>query len=221
MVRLGRGFPPGAMIHQPPPVLRVLPDAVGPGAQIGASGSYVHPVGSGASLVLVGLSLFASGPGSITVTLGGTAMTLVQSYQYYSNGVNSSGQVTVYSMFSPPKGSQTVAISMTGGYSAASVNSVSYAGVKSIGAYAVVSGSSAAPSQSSTGGDPFGGFFQMFGSYANFTSYSQTERWLANVSGNAHSLVMGDALWQAAPVFNAPLASSNVWGGIVVPLLAH
>lgn len=61
----------------------------------------------------------------------------------------------------------------------------------------------------------------MLGGYANFTGYSQNQRWVANVSGNVRSCLIGDALGQAAPAFTAPMASSTVWGGIVVPLLAH
>ncbi|OBK30144.1 hypothetical protein A5659_03630 [Mycobacterium sp. 1165196.3] len=143
-------------------------------------------------------------------------------YQYYSNGVNSSGQLTVFGAFNPPKGNQTVAVSFTGSYSyALTANSMSYAGVVSLGTAVDVSGSTSPASQSATGGDARSGFFQIFGGYANFTGYNQNQRWAANISGNSRSCVVGDALWQAASVFNAPMASSTNWGGIVVPLIAH
>lgn len=218
---LGRGFPNNQLLRPLPPLARVLPDAIGAGIE-GTGGSYLHPVGGAASLVLVGVSSFASGPGTMTVTLGGVAMTQVASFQYYSNGVNSSGQAAIYSMFNPPKNNQTIAVSFTGSYSyAITANSVSYAGVVSLGTPADVSGSTSPAVQSASGGDPHGGFFQMLGGYANFTGYNQNQRWAANISGNARSCLIGDALWQPAPAFNAPMASSAVWGGIVVPLLAH
>ncbi|WP_142274338.1 hypothetical protein [Mycobacterium scrofulaceum] len=205
-----------------PLIPRVLPDATGAGIEATTGGSWPHPVGGGASLVLVGVSSFASGPGTFTATLGGTAMTQVAGFQYYSNGVNSSGQVAIYSFFNPPKNNPIIAVSFTGGYSyAVTANSVSYAGVVSLGTPAQASGSTSPAGQSASGGDARGGFFQMLGGYANFTGYNQNQRWVANISGNSHSCLIGDALWQAAPAFNAPMASSTVWGGIVVPLLGH
>lgn len=207
-VRLGRGFPNNQVMRLLPPPPRVLPDAVGAGVEATTGGSFLHPVGGAASLVLVGVSSFASGPGTMTVTLGGAAMTQVASSQYYSNGVNSSGQVAVYSMFNPPKNNQTVAVSFTGSYSyAVTANSVSYAGVVSLGTPAQASGSTSPAAQSASGGDPRGGFFQMLGGYANFTGYNQNERWVANISGNARSCLIGDALWQAVP--HNPLAAPD------------
>ncbi|MGV0065113.1 hypothetical protein ACRU1O_22780 [Mycobacterium colombiense] len=173
-------------------------------------------------MVLVGVSSFASGPGTLTVTLGGTAMTQAGGFQYYSNGVNSSGNLEVYSMFNPPKNNQTIAVNWSGGYSyAVTANSVSYAGVVSLGTAVDVSGSTSPASQSASGGDFRSAFFQMFGGYTNFTGYNQNQRWLANISGNARSCLIGDALGQAAPTFNAPMASGTVWGGILLPLLGH
>lgn len=181
-----------------PPPPRVLPDAVGAGVEATTGGSFLHPVGGAASLVLVGVSSFASGPGTMTVTLGGAAMTQVASSQYYSNGVNSSGQVAVYSMFNPPKNNQTVAVSFTGSYSyAVTANSVSYAGVVSLGTPAQASGSTSPAAQSASGGDPRGGFFQMLGGYANFTGYNQNERWAKRTKDE-----MFDLIRQQAPRFD-------------------
>lgn len=139
--------------------------------------------------------------------------------QYYTNNVNDSGQINVYAMLNPPKGSMSLAIALSGGYFAVSANSASYTGVGSLGAGVFASGNSAAPSQSATGGNSRGGFFHMFGSFGNFTSYNQNQRWLVNPSGNPRACLLGDALGVAAPTFTGALSAGTVWGSVIVPLL--
>lgn len=199
----------------------ILLDAIGAGGQGITTTTFAHTVGT-ANLLLVGTSTFASGAGTLTVTCNGTAMTQVpsSSFQYYSNGVNSSGQLAFFYMFNPPAGACTIVVSFTGGSSyAVTANSASYSGVGSLGTASTVSGSSATPTQAVSGGTTKNVVFQMFGGYGNFSAYNQNQLWLANVNGNEHSCLIGHALGVSAPTFAASMPNT-AWGGAAVPLIA-
>lgn len=216
-VRLGRAYP---MSRIAVPGNRIVSfDAVGPGGSVsGLTTSWTHTVGPSASVVLVPFGTEAAGAYSLGVTVGGVAMTQIANVQYYSNGVNLSGQVGIFALLNPPKGSQTIATSGSGGAYSVTANSISYSGVKSLATATTTSGNSALATQTTTGGGIHGAILQVFSGFANFTSINGNQRSSLSTGSNISSLITADAFGFKSFTFNAALAA-NVWGGAAVALV--
>jgi hypothetical protein len=180
------------------------------------SGSLTHVIGALATAVFLCVNAVGGG-GTPTASVGGNAMTLLQTFSY------SGGKLYVWVLYSPPTGSQTVAFTgLTS--SLVSAASVAFNGVTAAGTPVTASGTGTALSQTATG-TAGGLLLQMFGYSAGvgtITGYSQT---LAasepGSSGNDDPLAVGyAAATGSSQTFTATGSVSDPWGAVAIPLTA-
>lgn len=222
MARLGRSYPVQRVFGEK--VLgaeAITLDAIGGGqASTTNTATWTHVVGPGASVALVLFSTFGNAAGGRSATFGGTPMTLVPNgiFQWYSNNVNSSGQINAYYLMNPPVGTQTVVVDTSPGIYYPNGDSLTYYGVNSLGPATTAAGNSASASQAAADS---GSFVNVMAAYSTFTSYTQNQRYNGPSSGNTHSCQICDALETvSAPTFTAALSSTR-WGSAIIPLNAQ
>lgn len=220
MPRLGRGYPVKSLLTPAP--VKLLPavtyDATGAGNSSNTlSLTYLHTIaGNG---ILVGLDVFGI-TGSIpsaTATVGSTNIPLLDSVLYYSvsSPIVSNFTIFLFGLLSPPTGSQTISINVSGPVSAIiSANSVSYKNVSSFGS--PVTNTSATGTALSLSVPAPGSYqiaFAAFGSDTALSSFNQTNR--SNTSySNIADLGLSDAPGGSTVNFSCTQSSSDPWAAI-------
>ncbi|PQM45208.1 hypothetical protein C1Y40_04634 [Mycobacterium talmoniae] len=196
--------------------------SVGAGNYGSSNFSWMQNITGNALLVDVAYYGSSSSP-SLTVTVGGQTLTLLDSIEFYSAGIFPTYYevLLTYGLLDPPTGSQTVSVS--GSWAATGANSTSYANVGSFGTAVTNSGSGTTASLTvpSATGQMVHAAMASGGSSGSFSNFSPTQRFSqAVVSGNTKSYVIGDAPGGESVAFSASLSSAS-WGAVGIPLLAQ
>lgn len=219
----------GAALSTASPVSIAFDAVGGGGSKVGAGvNSWTHVVGANANFLLICLSFWNTGGFTEAITVGGTDITANQSYYtWYSSGGNYIHN-RIYWMWNPPTGSQTVAITYSGGGpDRSSANSVSYTNVGKMLDRVDVAGSgttAAATAWKMTTGGLYVGYMSANWTSAapgsSFTAFNKTQRSnIAGISGASQPLVIGDTAGSTSDVtFQATLGSA-AWGATIIPLV--
>lgn len=217
----------GAALSTASPV-SIAFDAVGTGGTRAGAGamSWTHTIAG--NFILICHSFWNTTAYSETCTVGGTDITANQSYfTWYDSGGNYIHN-RIYWMFNPPQGSQTVAITYSGGGpNRSSANSVSYTNVGKMLTPVTSSGASTTASGTAwkmTTGGIYVGF--MSANYAtaspgtSFSAYTKTQRSnQAGITNLAQPLVIGDTAGSTSDVTISATIPSTNWGTTIVPLI--
>lgn len=193
-------------------------DATGAGYTGTGSPSWAHTIAGNGVVVFVDTWVSSSSP-TVTASVGGTAMTLqgVISNYYTSGGDYAS--VYAFVLENPPTGSQTISATCSGTTPWIAANSVSYNNVSGFGTAVTQAFTTANPSMSASSatGQMVA---QAFGGYAtaNFSAYSQTQRYNKSTAFGNLAFVMGDASGAGSVTFSATNAFAAC-GGIAIPIL--
>lgn len=217
----------GAALSTASPV-SIAFDAVGTGGTKAGAGamSWTHTIGG--NFILICFSFWNTTAYTEACTVGGTDITANSSYfTWYDSGGNYIHN-RVYWMFDPPQGSQTVAITYTGGGpNRSSANSVSYTNVGKMLTPVNSSGASTTASGTAwkmTTGGIYVGFMSANNATASpgtsFSAYTKTQRSnQAGITSVSQPLVIGDTAGSTSDVtISATIGSSN-WGTTIVPLI--
>lgn len=217
----------GAALSTASPV-SIAFDAVGTGGTKAGAGamSWTHTIGG--NFILICFSFWNTTAYTEACTVGGTDITANSSYfTWYDSGGNYIHN-RVYWMFDPPQGSQTVAITYTGGGpNRSSANSVSYTNVGKMLTPVNSSGASTTASGTAwkmTTGGIYVGFMSANNATASpgtsFSAYTKTQRSnQAGITSVSQPLVIGDTAGSTSDVtISATIGSSN-WGATIVPLV--
>lgn len=217
----------GAALSTASPV-SIAFDAVGTGGTKAGAGamSWTHTIGG--NYILICQSFWNTTAYSETCTVGGTDITANSSYfTWYDSGGNYIHN-RIYWMFNPPQGSQTVAITYSGGGpNRSSANSVSYTNVGKMLNAVTSSGASTTASGTAwkmTTGGIYVGFMSANNATASpgtsFSAYTKTQRSnQAGITSVSQPLVIGDTAGSTSDVtISATIGSSN-WGTTIVPLI--
>jgi hypothetical protein len=133
-------------------------DAVGPSSSgsytasvaTGASATWTHVLGASANAITVSVAVGNSSTATTTIVVkvGSTTMTALG--KALSDNTTNSGYVQLFGLISPPTGSQTITVTLTGTTSSIAGGSVSFTGAGSFGTAATNYGYTAAPTVSIT-----------------------------------------------------------------------
>lgn len=202
----------------PVPTLPVLYDATGAGYTGTGTPSWLHAITGNGIVVFVSIFVNTSTP-TVTASVGGTAMTQQGVIANWFTASGSYESVYAFVLQSPPTGSQTISVSISGATTDfITANSLSYYNVSGFGTAATSNTGTANPSMSvsSATGQMVA---QAFGDYTTtFSAYSQTQRYNKPYSGSVNlSFVMGDAPGASSVTFSA--TNTHNAGGIAIPVL--
>lgn len=224
MARLGRSYPVGRISVSR--FRAITYDATGAGAASGTSPvSFTDTIPTDANCTLIWVSCGSSiASPTMAATLGGSAVTLVQSLNADNTGTQHLF-LNCYAVLRPPSGSQAIAFTTTGSQNLV-VNTVHYRNVSAIGTPVTLGVQAGQPSISVSSAPNYmyaNGFTYIGTATGNtFTGYNQNQRYIkALLSTVNHPIVIGDAPGTGGSLtFSATRSNTtNNWGGVIVPLI--
>lgn len=180
---------------------------------------WLHDFAGNAAVVFVDFFCEAEPP-TVAATIGGTEMTALTPVLYYPYESILYGYLFAFTLYEPPTGEQTVALSFSaGGIYDVIANSLSYSGATGFGTETTAEDSSGATSPAMSVSAASGQtIVQCFGGFeTTFASYTQNQQWNEAATGASLAVVMGDAPGASSVSFAA--AGTQPWGGIAVPIL--
>jgi hypothetical protein len=152
-------------------------------------------------------------------------MTFNNSFQFY-NGAGDYYYLFCFELMSPPTGSQTISLTSTGsGTHYTNGNSASYLNVTSVATAVGNFGTTSPATLSMTGTvtgqiEAMAAAFASSGSGQTFSTFTQTQRYLAASGSASDPLLIGEAAGNGGTVsFSATESTSRPWGTLGVTLV--
>jgi hypothetical protein len=205
--------------------------ATGTGATGGGSTnesiSWTDSIPADTQAALLAVSYLASTTATATATVGGTSMTSLEGpYLIYSaSGIDQ--YLQVFGLLSPPTGSKTVQVSISGGTDYVVADVVYYFGVSGFGTAVENDGTGTSLSVAVASGQA-GAAFCAMGTYTasssgstSISSFSANSRYNKSWTNAVNCPIqIGDSLAASSGVtFTASTNASAPWGAIAIPLL--
>jgi hypothetical protein len=228
--RFGRSYP----MMNALPSQKLVPiafDALGAGTTGSKSGtatwSQTHVLGAQANAIFAAYSVWStSTPTACTATCGGVAMTAISLQKAIFSVSSDPCTLAIFGLLNPPTGSQSVAVTLTGGGTTEDgfQDSVSYRNVSGWGVPVTNTATSASMTVGPVPNKPGGLVFCMFCPGATATStisaFSGTTRKnQAWTSGVNFTTLIGDQATTGPVTLTATDSVSHPYGAIAVPLL--
>jgi hypothetical protein len=188
------------------------------------------PTGAEAVYIVHIAQTGSTGVGTVTGSVGGVAATLIEQFQFATNGSTAAWNIDVLRLFNPTVGtSETVTVESTGS-TLYQVRTFYFSGVSAEGTIVKTPAESGvAVTQTVTGTLANELYLNVLAANAGtasgqaFTAYNQTQEWSVAVNAAlAKPGVVGIAAGNGGSLTfsgTAPVSASDSWGSVVVPLI--